>query len=375
MFSPLRMDNYVNRDWLNLILSSEYPPVNLGHTEFQSTWESFFIASPEVDLMVGYISTESLNYLDQLVDIHPGKRINLMVGMAMFDGVSRGQKTQLLAFSEKLQNLNAGDVFITQQFPFHGKVHVFGGEGTKTTAIVGSSNLSNILPHTGLARGNFEIDFLTDDEIAIANILGIKSKLLYEASSPIKNCEAAIPIHLIKAQALRNHSGAELIPDGELAKVLAARTGPVFDLPVSTQEKSSLNVYFGKGRATGPNVRPRNWYEAALIVSNKVIEGQPGYPKQQKFYVYTDDGFRFVMRASGGNSKNLESFGDLTTFGRWVKGRLEDADALQTGGKVTSGTLQSYGRLNMILAKTSLRELFEKTDELLDVWFLDFARP
>ena len=369
------MDNWVNRDWLNLILSSEYPPVSLGITEFQPTWERLFIASPVVDLLVGYISTESLNYLDQLVDIHPGKQINLLVGMAMFDGISRGQKNQLLALSEKLRNLNAGDVFIAQQFPFHGKLHVFSGGKTIASAIVGSSNLSNILPQTGLARGNFEIDFLTDDENAVKNFLEIKSKLLLEASSPISVCEAAIPIHLIESQALRNHIGADPITDAELAKILTARRGPIFNLPISTQEKSSLNVYFGKGRANGSNVRPRNWYEAALIVSKRIIDGQPGYPKQQKFYVYTDDGFRFVMRASGGNSKNLESFGDLTTFGRWIKGRLEDADALQTGEKVTSKTLQSYGRSNMTLEKTSLRELFEKTGELLDVWFLDFGRP
>jgi hypothetical protein len=358
-----------------LILSSEYPPVDLGFPEFQATWEKYFLANETIDVLVGYVSTESLNYLDQLIDIHPGKKVRLLVGMAMFDGVSNGQKHLLMALSEKLRNLNSGGIYISQQFPFHGKIHCFGQSEKLNIVIVGSSNLSNIVPQTGLARGNFEIDLVINDQGVLTGIEKIRDKLFLESSSPIEACEAAIPIHLTRSLALRNHEGATQIQDSTLASVLSERTGLKFHLPLKTEEKSSLNVYFGKGRATGAHVRPRNWYEAALIVDKKVVDSKPGYPKGQRFIVYTDDGFRFVMGTRGTNSKNLESFKDLTTFGRWLKGRLEDADSLQTGTKVTAATLLSYGRNHLTLEKTTISERLDATGELLDVWVMDFSQP
>jgi hypothetical protein len=358
-----------------MITSSNYAPCDLGLPDFQSTWLKSFESSSQVDIAVGYVSAESLNYLEQLIDIHQAIHIRLVVGMAMFDGVTDGQRRQLLSISEKLIARGKGDVYIVQQFPFHGKLHMFHGAEPKLKAILGSSNLSNIVPQTGFTRGTFELDFEVTDDVALGQLRKLFDALTDEAAGPLQEVEALIPIISKPAQALVNHEGADAVSPDVLASIKALLGNTQFVLPLKTESKSSLNVYFGKGRATGSTVRPRNWYEAALIVDKSVIDAKPGYPKDQAFIVYTDDGFKFAMRTGGTNAKNLESYKDLTTFGRWIKGKLEDANVLQTGDLVTNKTLTDFGKTDLVLTKTSLRELHPPTNTMLDVWFLDYSRP
>jgi len=88
--------------------------------------------------------------------------------------------------------------------------------------------------------------------------------------------------------------------------------------------------------------------------------------------VYTDDGYRFLMRTSGDYGKNLRSRDDLTILGRWIKGRMEINNSLRSGEILTMKNLKKYGRDTITLTKTKMSEKEEHSDTKLDVWYLDF---
>ena len=100
-----------------------------------------------------------------------------------------------------------------------------------------------------------------------------------------------------------------------------------------------------------------------MIVSSNITK-LSGYPKKgQSFYVITDDGYKFKCSTMGDYSKNFRSADDLCILGRWLKGRMENSNALTIGEKVTENTLKKYGRNNITLTKTTIPNL----------WYLDFG--
>lgn len=166
---------------------------------------------------------------------------------------------------------------------------------------------------------------------------------------------------------LEGQEHVEKVSTSRLADAVNKRTGVSFKIPIKTTPKSNLNVFFGKGRESRNGlVKPRHWYEVELIVPNSVTS-MVGYPdhngSDKEFTVITDDGWSFKCKVSGDHSKNFRSSGDLKILGRWLKGRLENAGALQMGTPVTQQTLQLYGRDNFTLTKTSEEGL----------WLLDFG--
>jgi hypothetical protein len=92
------------------------------------------------------------------------------------------------------------------------------------------------------------------------------------------------------------------------------------------------------------------------------MTGKKDYPKNEQFWVITDDGYKFECTTSGDYSKNFRSALDLKILGRWIKGRMENRRVLKTGEKVTDETLTNYGRDSMSLTKTKMP----------NTWYLDF---
>ena len=131
---------------------------------------------------------------------------------------------------------------------------------------------------------------------------------------------------------------------------------------MKTEEKSNLNAFFGKGRIQASGISlPRDWYEVEIIVS-KSITSQNGFPYCRESVVYTDDGYTFLCKTSGDSSKNLRSSKDLKILGKWIKGRLENSNALVSGFPVTEDVFEKYGRSNIRLSKIGN-----------DEWFMDFG--
>ena len=135
-----------------------------------------------------------------------------------------------------------------------------------------------------------------------------------------------------------------------------------------------MNVFFGKGRDNNRGfVAPRPWYEVEIIPGQAVMKSAPNYPDHEEFIVYTDDLYKFVLYTGGDKNKNLRSRDDLTTVGRWLKGRLEMSGALESGKIVDNIVFEKYGRSTMTLTRTEKREFDDVSGKMLQVWYADFG--
>jgi hypothetical protein len=177
---------------------------------------------------------------------------------------------------------------------------------------------------------------------------------------------------LINNSLLEGHENVKLCPSDEVVQIVSNTTSVEFDIPIKPYEeapRSNVNAYFGEGRKNQRGfVQPRHWYEVELIVP-KTITDDPNYPKagypltESIITVYTDDCWKFDCKISGTNSKNFRSCDDLKILGKWIKGRLENAGALEVGNPLTKAVLQSYGRDSIKMKGTNNP----------NVWYLDFS--
>lgn len=206
---------------------------------------------------------------------------------------------------------------------------------------------------------------LVDDTASVTAMQQFLVQLNQNATKPISEC--VIDEFIKSNPVLDDQEGVEQASDEEKYEVKRKLTPTTFDIPIKTEPRSNLNAFFGKGRE-GKNglVIPRHWYEAELIVPH-TITSLPGYPKAQTpsalFDVITDDGYKFKCKVSGDYSKNFRSEGDLKILGRWLKGRMENAGALEPGSPVTDEVLDKYGRSTFTLTRTQKPGL----------WYLDFG--
>lgn len=356
------------------LLASNFPPVATSHSSFVDRWTSLFNSNESMSIAVGYASNDSLLYLKKLLELNAPKRLNISLGMANFDGIHKSQYEAALDLHKFLTDRELGTVYLSTQFPFHGKVQTFSNLGNLTAGLIGSSNLSNIVPPTNsLARGNYEIDVVLDEINMLRELDNLVSAVIEEASTPIDQV-GNLKIRQDSNRLL--HSSFEVISVDERkqSSVWESRLGAGFDIPIKTAAQSNLNAYFGEGRRNSQGfVKPRHWYEVEIIVGLEVQRSHPNYPVKKEFIAYTDDGYRLVLKTSGDYGKNLRSRDDLTVLGRWLKGRLEMAGALVSGTPVTEEVLRSYGRDSMTLTPTNLVEHDEVSDSEMEVWTIDFG--
>lgn len=348
----------------------------MSHPAYTEKWRELFTLSDVLNIAVGYASNDSLLYLRKLVELNSPKKVNLCLGMARFEGLFESQLSAATELDKYLRSAGFGQVFVSNQFPFHGKVQTFGRNRELIAAFVGSSNLSNIVPPEGLTRGNYEVDVLIDESIAVIDLDRFLGRLFNDASTPLQEFDN------LKTRKDSNLGMDELfevekVPEQSLREIMGTREQIAFEIPIKTTEKSNLNAYFGKGRENRQGfVKPRHWYEAEIIVDKAVQESAPDYPKKsEQFIAYTDDGYKFALMAGGDYGKNLRSRDDLTILGRWLKGRMEISGALASGKPVTDEVLGKYGRDSMTLAKTRRTEFDRVSGRSLAVWILDFDPP
>ena len=353
-------------------LSSGFPPLKLGHQNFNSEFERQLSESICVDMAVAYISEKSLEYL---VDcIHREKTppsCNLAIGMHFFDGFTRSQYAAARDAERFLKDNKLGSIKLVKSFPFHGKLYSFQRRDGKISSLVGSSNLNNIRKYNPIRQ--YECDFLVEDQDIGAEISRFVGSLL-QVSEHL--CQVNISNEDFKQSKnlLEGLQGVKTVSPEVVENALSSQSEyQRFELPLKTSTgapNSNLNVYFGKGRENKETqvVQGRHWYEVELIVS-KNITNLPGYPtvesggSENRITVVTDDGYQFDCKISGTNSKNFRSADDLTVLGRWIKGRLESEGVLSMGDRVTDDVLKNYGRSNASLS-------FVENE---NVWFLDFS--
>ena len=357
-------------------LASNFRPLDTDHQTYYETWADLFHRNNRIQIAVGYASNDSLLYLRKLIELNSPKEVNICLGMAKFEGLFSSQVSAAKELSNYLSSNNIGEVYLSQQFPFHGKIQTF-ASGTRLTAgVVGSSNLSNIVPTSGVTRSYYEFDVLVDEPARLRELDTFLKLLFKDAVVTLPESLGNLKIRSDPNLLMNSTFGVEEVDQATKNRIWNSATGSTFEIPIKTTEKSNLNTFFGKGRENAQGfVAPRHWYETEIIVGRRVQESAVDYPIKKDFITYTDDGYKFILKTSGDYGKNLRSRDDLTLLGRWLKGRMESAHCLESGQPVTAKVLYNYGRDTIVLTKTNNLERDPVSGEMLEVWAIDFARP
>jgi hypothetical protein len=355
------------------ILTSNFEPLALTNKTFVSRWEELFQSADSIRIGIGYASNDSLLYLKKLIELNQPKSLEICLGMAYFEGLSKSQFEATSELSTFLKRLNIGKVNIARTFPFHGKIQYFRSNKISDKFLLGSSNLSNIVPIKGIERRNYEVDLEVSDSLSCQKITELLEGLFSKSSSSFESLSHTIQIKENENSLLSGRSDVQVVGKETISKVLNNLLPNTFEIPLKDAPRSNLNAYFGEGRVNQQGfVKPRHWYEVEIIVDQAVQRSGTNYPANQDFIVYTDDGNRFLMRTSGDYGKNLRSKDDLTILGRWIKGRMEANGALKSGELLTPSSLELYGRNTISLTQTSLNEAVSGIEKLA-VWYLDFG--
>lgn len=347
------------------LLLSNYPPLKTKCHTFSDMFYSMVPQSTELDIAVGYITSDSLVELQKVVELNTLKALNLTIGMHYLDKFTKAEYNAALKLNDFLRENKCGEVRLVTPFRYHGKLYSYSNEHGAFAGIIGSNNLSSIVD--GGTRV-YESAVLLDDKDMACQMHEFIGELVRTSTDSINdlkidNFREVNPL-------LEGHEYVKKLKLHDVNEIMLQRTEISFDIPIKPYEvspQSNLNVFFGKGReAKNGVIKPRHWYEVELIVPKSVTE-QRGYPQAKTeeaiFDVVTDDGWSFKCKVSGDYSKNFRSEGDLKILGKWLKGRLENAGVLKVGDPVRKETLEKYGRDTFTLTKTSKP----------GVWYLDFG--
>lgn len=317
------------------LIYSKGEPVSKD-SSFTDVFCDLMAESDHLRIASAYVSEDSLLFLRDNIR-RKNLSCELLIGMHNFDGITRSQYQTANDFGELLIQQKLGYIAVCKAYPFHGKVYNFLKAKVPHAAIVGSSNLSQILP---TRQRNVDICF---KDAATLKELNAIFALLMESSVPIQKWQPRE--FLLKNNLLKDCIGVRKINDEEYLSVYKTRTKIAFQLPLKPEKRSNLNICFGKGRENMRSgiIKPRSWYEMEIIV-NKEITSQKGYPRDREFFVYTDDGWTFECKTQGAYSKNFRSTGGLAILGMWVKGHLQDAGIAKAGDFITAQMLKEYGK-------------------------------
>ena len=309
---------------------------------FSAALDAEFATADNITIASGYTGLSTINkFQARLIDIaRNGGESKLLLGMARYEGLGRKQLDGLTRLHEALQAEEpSSGVYIADNRRYHGKIYRFDSNGV-SKLYVGSSNFS-----TSGIKTNIECTVPVLDDALRRKVIAFLDDL-YSPSYSILLDKIDIKVRgtkdpkYTKAVNLWNGLQTHTIKYGDIS------ANPSFSVTldrIDEQEKSCLNVYFGKGRedkATG-KIIPRPWYEVELTANSTEISN-PHYPRGD-FLAYTDDGLIIPMRAQGDNNKNIQSKDNLQIFGMWIKGKLERAEALDKYEPVTEETLNEYG--------------------------------
>jgi len=351
-------------------LFSNLPPVRTKYSTFADKFYSLIPKASRLDIAVGYVTADSLAELQQIIIYNENiETVNLIIGMHYLDKFTKLEYNAAIGLNNFLRKNKRGEVKLVKPFRFHGKLYVYSDAKGAFAGIIGSNNLSSIVESR--TRTYEAAAFIYEHEY-VAKLREFIDVLSADTADNIADCSISESDLKKYNTLLEDHECVAKLPNDEHADIISSLTELKFDIPLvkngNVPKKSNLNAFFGKGRLNRVKgvVIPRPWYETELIVPS-AITTLPGYPQKgtpfATFDVVTDDGWRFSCKISGDNSKNFRSEDDLKILGKWIKGRLENAGALEVGHLVTAETFAQYGRDNFTLRKTAKP----------NIWYLDFG--
>jgi hypothetical protein len=231
---------------LGLVSSNLKPISKLGLPSYEDVFTDLFYKSTQVSAITGYVSEASLADLQYM--IRNNSQLNSMtltVGMAKFDGLSVGQIGALRSTHDLLVKKSIGQVLIPTGLPVHSKVTTFSSPKMQV-ALLGSSNLS------GIAKGfrQYNTEIVTDDSELLKQIAEVQQSIFGISRG----------FDLVESEIHKTSNGDELFDGFDVvSKSLlppARSVGHKFRIPLKCEQKSNLNVYFGRGRSGGRLPRP-----------------------------------------------------------------------------------------------------------------------
>jgi hypothetical protein len=319
---------------------------------FFNKFIDFLSNSTKACLTTGFVSEQSLLFLNNNVKVLP--LVNIYIGMFKISPFSQGQLNAITKLNNSLIQNKKGEIYISTNFPFHGKVYTFQNGHKYIAGIVGSSNMTCIDPRY---KKTFEIDVAFNDTLQIKELVKIQNELILTNSIKFINYKFRGTFPTQNTH-LKDNFHVEYVGSGTYKKNYSS-SKKIFNIILKCTPKSNLNCFHGKGRLNTLKgyTLPRPWYEVEIIVP-KIITSQTGFPVKKEFTVITDDGFKFECKTSGDYSKNLRSKGDLQILGYWIKGRLEDKGLISIGDLIDEDHLKKYGKNKIELISTNSNDLF-----------------
>lgn len=334
---------------MELLLTKNPLLASFEHKCVQDYFVNLVNEATTFNIATGFITNDSIATLQQIIDIksEEGFKMNLFIGMNYLEGFTKAQYKAIDNLSNTLVDNNIGDIYLSPQGLFHGKMYSFLKENRCLGGFVGSSNLGSFVGKTtnyiesDVFFQNEDGRFVNDNIEKIISSLGVNFATLPQVTS-FKDPEERL---------LKDYHHVEEVDDDDLNKIKSKRTGKSAIIDLKTEAKSNLNTYFGKGKIKG-KYSPRGWYEVELIIStkNKAIED---IPSNGPFPVVTSDKYMFKCERQGDYGKNFRSSLDLKILGRWIKGKMENDGVLEIGKPVTREVLQSFGYKAICLEETS----------------------
>lgn len=390
---------------MKLIYSDVPPIINKSNSPYllREIINNMATKSDSIICAVGYASQKSLLELDSIIKNNNIEHVTLILGMYCIEGFPENIYKTAIDINNSWVASGIGEIKVTKAVKYHGKIYGFYKSGKLFAAIIGSHNLSSLASEPNNLR-QYDLSILVDtphecNEIS-DHLNSIASTLV---SSPINQIDNATIIRSENTK-LNNVEGVVKISQDDVDTYKKMQYDIKFNIPLKVPGipkesrdfmKSNVNKCYAKGRLSSKTgvVTERCWWETEVIVGTD-ITNDPNYPKKNvPFYVVTDDGWKFLMRASGDHKKNLESGEDLKILGYWLKGRLvasgivepvdsPSKDLLNANtsspniyknciGVITYEKLKKYGRTSISLAKTP-NKFVDNTNTTRDVWFLSF---
>lgn len=300
-----------------------------------------------LEIASGYFGVSAIEkYRNNLLSISKRGYCRLLVGMIYHEGVSKSQKKALENLNEDLKRINEeSGVFISLR-QFHGKIYKF-KKSDEEKIYLGSSNFSD----SGFF-GNIECTSIIDEKQTKNEINKFLNHLYYgnEFTAPLNEVELFVKNRKKKKikDKLKNYEIREdLFPKAKTTSEINIK------LRVDEQPRSSLNLYFEKGRKNSITGKyaPRPWYEVEITTESK--DRVKDYPKGE-FTAYVKDEDKFYelkMITASANFKAITTKDNREILGELIKGKLERDGCLERYQRITLDTLRNYGRDSILLKK------------------------
>lgn len=341
---------------MELLLSRNPIVRNIQSRSIEDFYSSCVEDADRLNIATGFITNDSIAELSRILNFHDYRfSVNLLIGMHFIDGFTELQYNSIRKLNDVLQEHHSGNIYLSTNALFHGKMYSFMKGEQCIGGFIGSSNLGSFL---GTSYDLIEADAVFHNEEAfslnkrIMQIIDVLGTPLFETPTitDFKGPEEKLFVD--------NPNVRELTKE-EIGHFKRNRKGEILRIPLKSFPKSNLNTYFGAGKTPGRFSR-RDWNEVEMILSRKlknrnilpwVIESDKKMTCE--FNVITDDGYEFTCSCQGDYGKNLRSSKDLRILGRWIKGRMENKGALTVGSLVTDDVIREFGFSEILLQKTS----------------------